>query len=72
MEFPFRLNAATMCPMKAKWQDPVKRPPLESTLQIEGDFGNFTELMKRVVRMKLTREEKQPTPASASPGPVAS
>jgi len=40
-------------------------------MNIEGDFGKFTELMKRVVNTPISKK-KQPTPASSSPGPVVS
>lgn len=34
-----------------KWTNPVKnRAPKESTLDIKGDFGKFTELMRRIIR----------------------
>jgi hypothetical protein len=37
-------------PMKKKWADPVKsRPAKESTMNIQGDFGQFTDLMKRLI-----------------------
>jgi hypothetical protein len=33
-----------------KWIDPVKNHPAkESTMNTRGDFGEFTELMKKVV-----------------------
>jgi hypothetical protein len=33
-----------------KWADPVKNlPARESTLNIRGDFGEFKELMRKVV-----------------------
>jgi len=53
-----------------RWRDPVKgHEPKESTMQTEGDFGQFAQLMKRVVKIRPPREAK---PISASPGPVAS
>jgi hypothetical protein len=48
--------------MKKKWIDPVKRPASPETLQTPGDFGRFTEVMRKIV-------EK---PKTASPGPRAS
>jgi hypothetical protein len=58
--------------MKKTWHDPVKsQPPSPETLAIEGDWGKFTDDMKRLFNQ--TKIEKQkPTSASASPGPVAS
>jgi hypothetical protein len=55
---------------KSKWRDPVKDVPAKpETLAITGDFGKFTDLMKRVVKVRPPREAK---PTSASLGPVAS
>lgn len=57
-------------PHREGWKDPVKgHKAKESTMQTEGDFAHFTELMKRVVKVRPSREAK---PTSASPGPVAS
>jgi hypothetical protein len=41
--------------MKTKsWKNPVKGiPAKESTLNIKGDFGTFTDLMKKVVHTPL-------------------
>lgn len=50
---------------KSAWKDPVKGiAPKESTMRTKGNFAQFTELMKRVV--------KTGKPTSASPGPAAS
>jgi hypothetical protein len=58
--------------MKKPWRDPVKnQPPKPETLTIEGDFGKFTEDMKRLFNPE-NPEKKKPTSASSSPGPVAS
>jgi hypothetical protein len=54
---------------KTPWQNPVKRPAKESTMNTEGDFQKFTELMKKI--MTVPRQEK-PKPASSSRGPVSS
>ena len=36
-----------------KWIDPVKnQPPKESTLNTPGDFGKFTDLMRKIVNKK--------------------
>lgn len=54
--------------MKKPWRDPVKDVPAKSkTLATEGDFEKFTELMKRIVKVRPPREAK-----GASPGPAAS
>ena len=53
-----------------KWSNPVKgHPAKDSTLQTEGNFAEFIELMKKVVKIKPPREEKI---TSSSPGPVVS
>ena len=58
--------------MKKRWHDPVKgQPPRPETLAIEGDFGKFTEDMKRLFKQPQTEKQK-PTSASASPGPGVS
>jgi hypothetical protein len=54
---------------KSAWVDPAKRPPKPETMNTPGDFGKFTELMKRLVKVKPPREEKS---TSASPGPAVS
>ncbi len=51
-----------------KWNDPAKKSPRQETLNIEGDFGMFTDLMRRIVN-KSGSEGDRPKPAS--PGPVA-
>jgi hypothetical protein len=51
--------------MKKQWQDPAKRPASEKTLQTQGDFGRFTDVMKQIVN-------KKPGAKTTSPGPVAS
>jgi hypothetical protein len=48
--------------MSDKWEDPAKRPPKPETMNTPGDFGVFTDLMRKIV-------EK---PKAASPGPRAS
>ena len=57
-------------PSKTAWRDPVKgHAAKDATMQTKGNFAEFRELMKRVVKIKSPREAK---PTSASPGPVAS
>ena len=48
--------------MSEKWIDPAKLPPKAETMNTPGDFGVFTDLMKKIV-------EK---PKAASHGPAAS
>jgi len=58
---------------KKTWRDPVKgQPPSPETLAIEGDFGKFTEFMKKLVKVPPERQKQKPTSASASPGPGVS
>jgi hypothetical protein len=58
--------------MKKAWRNPVKdQPPKPETLAIKGDFGKFTEDMKRLFQTPKT-EKQNPISASASPGPVVS
>lgn len=54
--------------MKDKvWKNPVKgHPAKESTMNTQGDFGRFTELMKKVV----TKKDDKPKTVSSSPSPV--
>ena len=56
--------------MNKSWKDPVKgQPAKQSTMNTPGDFGKFTELMKRVVPRK--HEEKTKKTVSSSPSPAA-
>jgi hypothetical protein len=55
---------------KKAWTDPVKgRSPRESTMETKGNFAQFRELMKKVVKVRSPRVGE---PTSASPGPGAS
>jgi hypothetical protein len=57
--------------MKAdKWEDPAKRKPKESTMNAEGNFGTFTEFMRKIVKAKP--EKNEPKPLSSSRVPAAS
>jgi hypothetical protein len=58
--------------LRKKWRDPVKdQPPKPETLAIEGDFGKFTEDMKRLLGNPKT-EKNQPTSDSSSLAPGVS
>jgi hypothetical protein len=48
--------------MEKPWVDPAKQPPKPETMNTPGDFGKFTDLMRKIV-------EK---PKTASHGPAAS
>jgi len=49
--------------MNKKWEDPAKHPPKPETMNTPGDFGAFTDLMRKIVPAK---------PKTASPGPARS
>lgn len=51
--------------MNKKWVDPVKnRPAKEETLATRGDFAEFTENMRKLMKVKPV-----PKPASRAPFP---
>jgi hypothetical protein len=55
-------------PKPKKWIDPVKgKSPRKETEKVQGNFQQFTNLMKRIVN----KREEQPKPSS-SPAPGAS
>ena len=57
--------------MTKRWIDPVKgRPASESTLNISGDFGKFTGVMRRL--MQIRPEDVRESNSPAAPVPVAS
>jgi hypothetical protein len=35
--------------MKKPWIDPAKQPPKPETMNTPGDFGRFTDLMRKIV-----------------------
>jgi hypothetical protein len=51
--------------MKKDWQDPAKRPPKPQTMETPGDFRQFTDTMRKLMKVKPVRK-------SASRGPVSS
>jgi hypothetical protein len=55
----FYLLAAYNRGMSEKWEDPAKRPPKPETMNTPGDFGAFTDLMRKIV--------EKPKPASRAP-----
>ena len=47
----------------SQWIDPVKnQQPKDATLNIKGDFREFTNIMRKIVN----KQEEKPKPASAS------
>jgi hypothetical protein len=39
-----------MANIDRKWEDPAKHAPKPETMKTPGDFGRFTELMKKIVQ----------------------
>jgi hypothetical protein len=37
---------------EGKWSDPAKRPPKPETMNTPGDFGKFTETMRKLLKAK--------------------
>jgi hypothetical protein len=56
--------------MKKSWNDPAKRPAKDSTMNTEGDFGKFTDLMRKVVKVHPTKPGGKPKPISSSRAPA--
>jgi hypothetical protein len=50
---------------KSAWVDPAKRPPKPETMNTPGDFGKFTETMRKLIKAK-------PLKRPSSHGPVSS
>jgi len=40
--------------MKKKWDDPAKHAPKAETMNTPGDFGAFTDLMRKIVEKPKT------------------
>jgi hypothetical protein len=53
--------------MKKSWNDPTKRPAKESTMSTEGDFGKFTDLMRKVVQVHPPKEKPKASSSSHAP-----
>jgi hypothetical protein len=51
--------------MKKQWDDPAKRQPKAETMNTPGDFKQFAETMRTMLKAK-------PEKKRASPGPAAS
>jgi hypothetical protein len=47
--------------MNKQWKNPVDRPAKQSTMDTPGDFGKFTELMRKVVSTPPQKVKKQPS-----------
>jgi hypothetical protein len=50
-----------------RWDDPAKRPPKSETMNTPGDFRQFTESMRTMLKAKPEKK-----PLSASPGVAVS
>jgi hypothetical protein len=44
--------------MKKPWDNPVKRPAKQSTMDTPGDFAQFTNLMRKVVSVTPQQGKK--------------
>jgi hypothetical protein len=53
--------------MNKAWKDPAKRPPKASTMNTEGDFGKFTDFMRKVVQVHPTKDKPKPSSSSRVP-----
>jgi hypothetical protein len=53
--------------MKKPWIDPAKQPPKPETMNTPGDFRQFTDTMRTMLKAKPEKK-----PLSASPGVAAS
>ena len=53
--------------MKKSWNDPAKRPAKDSTMNTEGDFGKFTELMRKVVHVRPSKDKPKASSSSRVP-----
>jgi hypothetical protein len=51
--------------MKKPWQNPVNRPPKQSTLDTPGDFRQFTETMRTMLKAKPEKKRVSPGPAAS-------
>jgi hypothetical protein len=52
--------------MKKQWVDPAKRPPSPETMATPGNFNEFTEVMKKLMKVKPAKKHASPGPVSAS------
>jgi hypothetical protein len=49
--------------MNIKWDDPAKRPPKPETMNTPGDFRQFTESMRTMLKAKPEKKSVYPGPA---------
>jgi len=52
--------------MNKIWDNPVKHPPKQATLDTPGDFSDFTEVMRKLMKVKPEKKPASPGPASVS------
>jgi hypothetical protein len=52
--------------MDKQWDDPAKRPPNPNTMATPGNFEEFTETMRKLMKVKPEKKPASPGPASAS------
>lgn len=61
----WKAYTASMKPAR-KWIDPAKRPPSQQTMETPGNFADFTENMRKLMKVKPEKKPASPGPASAS------
>jgi hypothetical protein len=49
--------------MKNQWDDPAKRPPKPETMNTPGDFQQFTDAMRTMLKAKPEKKRASPGPA---------
>jgi len=49
--------------MKKRWDDPAKRPPKPETMATPGDFRQFTETMRTMLKAKPEKKRASHGPA---------
>jgi hypothetical protein len=52
--------------MAKPWRDPAKQPPKPETMNTSGDFAQFTENMRKLMRAKPEKKPASPVPVSSS------
>jgi hypothetical protein len=52
---------------KKSWKNPVLRPAKASTMNVEGDFGKFTDFMRKVVQIQPAKNKPKASSSSHAP-----
>jgi hypothetical protein len=50
---------------KSAWVDPAKRPPKPETMNTRGDFRQFTETMRKMLKAKPEKKPASHAPAGS-------